>query len=77
MANSNISKNTLSFKDCAPKFLVPKSNNIILATTTLITKEKVSLSLTPEIIERLDKARGDVNRSLFITRMVERLNLQK
>ena len=54
--------------------LVPKSNNTILATT-LITRDKVSLSLTPETIKKLDKARGDVNRSLFVTRMVERLSL--
>jgi hypothetical protein len=43
----------------------------------MITRERVSLSLKPETIKQLDKARGDVSRSLFVTRMVERLELQK
>jgi hypothetical protein len=54
--------------------LVPK-NNIINYTHYMLTRKRVSLSLKPETLRKLDKARGDVSRSLFVTRMVEGLSL--
>lgn len=48
----------------------PLSKRILNLTPRM--KSRVTFSLETELLKRIDKARGDVPRSVYIQRMIER-----